>query len=95
MTYERCFHCYELLADCYCNTTEDYDPNTSVPINTPTKEEYEDVYRLEDPYNNKLVQSITGNISGPEWLYIKAMEEHKRGYKSLEYIFTPDSEDIE
>jgi hypothetical protein len=95
MTYERCFHCHELLADCYCDRIEDYDPNTGVPINALTKEKYEDVYRLENPYNSKLVQSIAGNIFGPEWLYIEAMEGHKRGYKSPGYIFTLDSEDIE
>jgi hypothetical protein len=45
---------------------------------------------------SELVQSIAGNICGPEWLYSKAMEEHKRGYDhSGEYIFTPDTEDIE
>ncbi len=95
MIYECCLHCYKLLADCYCDRIEDYDPNTGVPIIIPTKQECENVYRQETSYNSKLVQNITGKICGPEWLYTKAMEEHKREYKSLGYIFTPDSKDIE
>ena len=55
MTYECCLHCYELLADYYCDWIEDYDPNIGVPIITLAKEEYEDSYRLENPCNSELV----------------------------------------